>query len=74
MKKVVRISKKVVNEFNLNITELMMTAKIYDFGFDKQGFESFYFDNDSSTLNFLKSLSISSSTPANRVGEEFIIG
>ena len=76
LKRVVRISNQVIKKFNLDVVKLMSEdgVVIYDFGFDKKGYESFYFDNDSKMMDFLFSLPIDRNVPSERNEKEFIIG
>ena len=74
MERVVRISKQVVSKYNLNVTELMLNATIYDFGFDKKGYESFYFSDDNQMLDFMFSVQELRNESAERNNKEFIIG
>ncbi len=74
LERVVRISNQVVKKFNLDLGEICLNARIWDFGFDVKGYDSFYFECDETMLNFLQSLPISADTPCDRVGKEFKIG
>ena len=75
LERVIRISSRLVKKFNLNTTDLMLKATIYDFGFDKKGYESFYFDNDNQFLEFATSLEMLNDVEVKNVGgREILVG